>query len=313
MRVCSLLIPCLLLPACATEQPPPACARTELVPVDPDGEHHRYVVDSLTFPQSAALSSQLGIDLDCDPQGRPDNALGQLISSITLSADYDLDYEAGLLIDAGEILHLIDVQAVALDDVDGVGLTVLHGIDGDGDPSDNFSGTEDFAIDASRGSGELTGSVVDGQLHVAVGTIPLAVTFPGLGEPFVIDLVGARIIADITPRGITGRIAGAVHEDDIDTVLLPIFLEGLGRIVNRDCVEGPCDDDSFGSLLLEVFDADGDGSITLDELRDNSITSSLLHPDVDLFDADGSYAPRVDDEKDGLSIGLGFTAVPAVF
>ncbi len=40
---------------------------------------------------------------------------------------------------------------------------------------------------------------------------------------------------------------------------------------------------------------------------------SLLSPDVDRLDETGAFKPRRDGIKDSLSIGLGFTAVPASF
>ena len=53
--------------------------------------------------------------------------------------------------------------------------------------------------------------------------------------------------------------------------------------------------------------------MSVDELRNNDLVSSLLSPDVDLFDENGDFNPRTDEVKDALSFGLGFTAVPASF
>ena len=78
-----------------------------------------------------------------------------------------------------------------------------------------------------------------------------------------------------------------------------------------------CDEGSTGETLVDLFDEEpepsGDCTITLDELKNNDLISSLLAPDVDLFDADGNFNPRQDMVKDSLSLGVGFSAVGAVF
>ena len=310
-----VVVAAVMTSACLTEDPESMrCVPLEPDIVDPAGAHLQYVVTSIQLPTTATEAFQFGIDLDDDEMGRPDNALGQILSVLTSqSIGYDLNEESQVLIDAGEILHLLDIQAVSAEDASGVGVTLAHADDTDGDPTDNFSGEEMFAIDATRGSGRMTGSIEDGRVLVDLGTVPLAVTFPGLGEPFIIRLSRARLDATFTVDGLEGRIAGAMRESEIDDKLLPVFQEGLMRIVDRDCDDGACVTDSFGETLLDLFDLDDDAMITVAELRSSSLVTSLFSPDVDLFDEDDNLAPRCDGVKDSLSIGVGFTAVPAVF
>jgi hypothetical protein len=56
---------------------------------------------------------------------------------------------------------------------------------------------------------------------------------------------------------------------------------------------------------------DGDGAVSIDELRTHALIQSLLQPDLDLFDASGS--PGTDGTLDSLSLGYGFSAVLGTF
>jgi hypothetical protein len=288
------------------------CLPHEPGAVDPAGMHEQFVVNAVYLPTTATSSNQFAFDLDADPQGRPDNMLGAILS-IADWGGYDLNAESQMLVDAGEILHLLDVHTSSIDDAEDVGVTLAHAYDLDGDPSDNFSGVEDFGIDSTRGSGTLTGTVTNGRLVVDVGTVPLAVTFPGLDEPFILELRGARMEATFTEDGLEGRIGGAMSPEVVNGTVVPLFHEGLGRIVDSDCVDGVCPDGSFARTLLDLFDDDKDGSISLEELRENTLTSALFSSDVDMFDEDGNLAPGCDGVADSLSVAVGFDAVPARF
>jgi hypothetical protein len=306
--------------ACDTAERADAdCEPIVAAPIDARGEVHRFVVDTIRIPASFTEALQLGRDIDRDPQGRPDNQLGMILSVIRTHLDTDLNAETAALIDAGKLLHLLEVRATSLGDAAHVGALLFHGVDTDGDPADNFSGDETFGIDGSRGIGLTSGAIADGVLDLTSGTFPIAVTFPGLGEPFVIELVAGWIDGDITADGLSGRLGGAVTVDELDRALIPALVEGLNRIIARDCPDGTCESGSGGELLVDYFDDCGEGSSTcdgllsVDELRSNDLVSSLLAPDMDLFDEAGQLNPRCDQVKDALSIGLGFTAVPARF
>ncbi len=270
----------------------------------PEGVHYQYVVSHLDMPTDAESSRALAQDLDGDPQGRPDNAMGQILSAVQGSFGYDFDAEANGLIADGSIIPLLDLQATDLVTATHVGLEVLHGVDLDGDPSNNGSGQETFGIDATRGSGLLVGCIADGQVEAGHGAVPVAFTFPGLGEAFVVRLEGARIVAQVDADGLSGLIGGGMSQQTIDDDFVPALQRGFDNIVVRDCPtgSGSCTSD-FAAGLLDLFDTSPkDGRITVDELRNSSLIATLLAPDIDL-DHDG--------ENDHLSVGLGFTAVPA--
>jgi hypothetical protein len=301
---------CWVLPACAIhpfgddDDDEPRCDWTQ-EEIDPRGDQRRYVVDVVDLAQGSYADAQAsGLDLDSYADGSVDNQLGLVAGLIGLYGDYDLDVEAKALIDAGAILHLLDIQATSLADANGAAVRVFHGVDFDGDPSDNFSGFEPFGIDLGRGDGLATGTIRNGWMRAGPGTAPIAVTFPGLDEPFILPLEGVRIAATITADEIEGILGGAIRTDAIETSVVPTLHAGLLRIVARDCGDGSCESGSFGAALISLFDADGDGAISLAEFRDDELTRGLLAPDVDLDCDDGS---------DSLSVGMRFHAVRATW
>lgn len=276
------------------------------------------------MPVSAAQAQELGLDLDCDPRHYPDNALGQILSSIWSE---DVNADVASMIQEGRLLHLIDVQATSVVDASGVGFTVLHGVDIDGDPADNFSGTEDFAVDGTRGQGTAAGSIAAQHLSARGGPLPIAFGLPSLEEIYILPIEGARIEVEVSGGGLSGRIGGGIRYEVVRATLIPLFEYLFGELVARECVDADagrppcgCAEGELGQTLLDYFDEqpdragtepDGDCVITADELRDSSLLSSLFAPDVDLFDQNGDLNPRQDGIEDSLSIGIGLTAVPA--
>jgi len=287
----------------------PSCM--EPAAVDPAGVQSTWVVDSVDLASTSSEAFELGLDLDCDPDGKPSNALGQALAAVYNFESTDLDTEVNAMVTSGKILHLLQLRATSLEDANGVGVTLLHGLDTDGDPTDNFGGDETFAVDSSRGRGTMSGFVLGGHLQGRGEQIPVGLGLPGFDEIVVLPLAGARIDADIRADRIVGRIGGAIPADAIDLILIPFVERALDHVVARDCPEGVCASGSFGDTVLGVFDTDHDGDISVAELRDSTLISALLRPDVDLFDADGRLGPPTDGVYDALSIGLGFTAVPA--
>jgi len=281
-------------------------------PTPPDTEHYQYVVDSLHFATSPEEALALGVDLDGDAAGRHDNGLGMALAIVAGPAAFDLDLETRTLIDSGEILHLIDVKTTSMDRANGVSVTVLHGIDRDGDSSDNFHGDETFDVDPAPGSGTMSGAIIDGNVDVDSGRIPLAVTFPSLDQRFIVHLSAATMRGRIDEDGVTGTLAGAISVDEVRGTVLPLLYAGLSNIVARDCRGGTCVPDSFGETLVSSFDRNDDGALSYDELTGSALLGALLSPDLDLFDAAGNACVHCDGVKDALSIAVGFTAVPAV-
>jgi hypothetical protein len=103
----------------------------------------------------------------------------------------------------------------------------------------------------------------------------------------------------------SGIIAGGVTQADIDTALVPGWQSTLQTKMAADCPGAPpscgCTAGSTGKTLQGLFDANHDCTISTTEIRTNSLIQSLIAPDITVG---GQQA---------LSLGIGFTAVPATF
>ncbi len=283
--------------------------------VDPAGDDHFYVANTINVPTSASEANVLGIDLDGD--GSVDNALGQIMATL---AGVGADPQGAIdsFLENGEMLQLFHVKATDLVAATGVGVAAYVGQDADDpvDPSNNFSGTGMFAIQPDTPTdSELVGDVVAGRLRAGPDTMPLNIVIGPGTEPILVNLVGARVEADLSATNLgNAKLGGALTAADIDAQLIPGIAAAMQAMVDADCPGGTCAPGSAGETILGLgFDANDDGMITADELRMSALISSLLQPDVDLFDADGNFDPRSDGVNDSLSFGVGFTAVNAVF
>lgn len=296
---------CLQLFACSQE----AKVCDELVPTEANlsGEEYSYIIDSIEIPSSASRASELAMDLNGDM--RADNALGGILAAFQNVGDYDLSEESSQMIRSGALLQQIKVKTSSLEMAEGASVKVSLALDLDNDPSDNFDGSELFAVDPSVAEGLITGAIKEGKLSVDLGSAPLAVTFPGLDEPFFLKLSAAHIEADITADGISGRIGGAISLEDVHESLVPALTEGLSRVVIRDCPDNLCVRDSLGEVALGWFDEDKDFQLTEEELENSNFFHAILGPDLDLYSGSDAIDPNCDEENESLSLALGFTAI----
>jgi hypothetical protein len=154
--------------------------------------------------------------------------------------------------------------------------------------------------------------------------VTLQIALGGDSMPITLRLIGARMEASVTATGITeGKIGGALTEAELDSNVLPAIVGVIGDTVAMNCAGGTppscCEQGSTGDTLIGLFDDCSEGSttcdcqVTLEELRNNDLISSLLASDVDLLDATGAFKPRTDNVPDSLSLGIGFTAATAMF
>jgi len=306
MRTVLLFVPALMTAACFSDSAP-----GQPDAIDPAGVHHTYIVDSITLPETNADANTYALDLDGD--GNTENKIGQILALVMSLGDFGQAVNTTIAerITAGELIHLFDVQATSLANAERVGWYPFLGADPDGDASDNWPGPETYTapVPGEPGAGDITDSV----LTAAGGRLPLALILPNTDETIVLQLRAASINADISAGTLSGVIGGAVVGDDIDRVLLPALQLGLQAAVDDSCGTDPCPSNSLGGQILDLFDDNNDGTVSVDELRGDSLVNSLLTPDLDLLDADGDYNPGVDGVNDSLSFAVRFTAVPADF
>ena len=110
-------------------------------------------------------------------------------------------------------------------------------------------------------------------------------------------------------------LAGAITQDDLNNHVLPAVHDNvLLPILDKDCpgrtaLDAPackCKDASGGKQVISLLDTSpADCNVTLDEIKNNGLFSSLLAPDV-MLDVNGVLTPA-------LSLGLKATAVAGAF
>ena len=115
-----------------------------------------------------------------------------------------------------------------------------------------------------------------------------------------------RVEAHVDDNGCTGKLGGAITEDEVNSKLIPSVVRMMNAAIARDpgC-PAACTAGTSAALIIEVFDKNTDGTITEQELRDSSIIQTLLAPDLDLVGDDGI--------RESVSLGLGFDCVRAMF
>jgi len=251
------------------------------------------VIDRMLLPKTAG---QYGIDFNGD--GKVDNKLGQILAGLAaLHGGLDVQKDLDEQMKDGVILLLQDVFANDLTDSAKAELVTHFGKDLDNNASDNFSGSETFGIaPVTPGEIRLKGKINGGKATFGPGSLvaPIAI-----GKVYVVmTLRQAYVSGSISATGIKdGLMAGAIPLTDVTGRLLPGLATQMTQRLN-DPLTTPA-----GLKLLQYFDKDSDGTISVKELATDPLIKGLLldQPDVD---TDG------DKKNDAISVGIGFTSVP---
>jgi len=304
---------------------PDAVVRPDAATVDPTGAHYNFVADSIIMPTSSSEATALGLDIDGD--GDVDNRLGAVVAALSGGGGGDVNVELQSQIDTGELILLANLQATSLGDAANTGLWVWKGDSPMpapcADATDtvcrrHLDGTGTFTVAAADPEASLiVGAVAGGHVSGGPGFAKLEVPLGFASTPLTLELIGARVEADVSETGFAnGRLAGAVTEDYIQSSVLPQLVAIMGDILAEDCTgtsPSCCEDGSSGEQIINLFDADGDCDVSITELQQSSLLTSLLAPDVDLLDEEGFYLPNRDGVQDSTSLGVAFTAVPALY
>ncbi len=300
------------------------------------GDGYQFVAATIRMPTTVNEAMQLGLDLDRDDQQRPDNALGRVLATLASAAGGSFDLQASIdeQVADGGLLLLFHLQVSSLGTAPGAALWVHLGADPMPapcvDPDDittcgqHLDGSGTFAIDpASPPDAVLAGDIIAGTLDAGPGEITIELSL-GDTSAVSIRLIGARVKVGVASDTLmSGRIGGAVTEQELNNSVLPAIVEVMAEPVAEYCMGTPetacCVEGSTGETIVDLFDDCSDTSttcdcqVTLQEVRESDLIAALLSPDVDLLDADGLFNPRNDGVNDALSLGIGFTAVTAVF
>jgi hypothetical protein len=138
----------------------------------------------------------------------------------------------------------------------------------------------------------------------------LTLTLPYFAD-VTVHLVDAHLTLDQTDGGMSGQLQGAIRAEEIDAVVMPAVADYLNAKLTGD------PDSSLSQSIRALFDDGGNGQcngagnghIEPCEVRMNALARNLFAPDVQLFAADGSFAPDpTNQHRDSVSVGVAFTA-----
>lgn len=234
------------------------------------------VIDTLTLPKSINDYSR-----DIDGDGANDNALGALVG-IASQFSYDPQPTLDSQLMSGNVLLLLGVIADSLVDDANTNVDMFEGEDPDNNPANNFSGTAELSQKSGSQIIKLAGSITAGKLDVT-GDVTIVVP---LGTAAAVTLKSGQILGDIDANGIAnGTITGAVPMTTMDSVILPALAAQMQPIP------------------IALPDTNGDGKISVEELKSSPLIGPLVAADVDL-DGDGV--------KDAYSVGIAFTTTTFV-
>lgn len=239
---------------------------------------------------------------DLDGNGTADNQLGAIqaaISSLQLGS-YDFQGNLDRVLAEGSFLLLFELLGRSLTDDAKVTLDAAIGVELDvpPDPSDNFSGSEPFAVSSNSPPGlSLDGVITGARLSAGPGTVVMPLPSHAGTLPKTVSLQHAQATADVSTGGLqNGRLRGGVPWEEVDRKFIPMIAkEATARL------QDPSTAQNIKNVLTVAFDSNKDGTISSDEIRQCELLKLVLKPDVDL---DGDKTPE------SLSVGLAFTAVP---
>lgn len=297
----------------------------ENVPV-PEGPHYGYVVSEAFIPTNNNQAREYGLDLGSSkgnkPDGSVDNQLGMVLGTLA-GQGFELQASIDEAVLEGSIILLVDVQTKDFQNTTAAGISLKLGSNPTPAPctdpqnptpatcGKHLDGTGSFSIDPSSPDALVAGKIVAGTFTGGPGTISIQIALGG-AEPVNLNLISARAKATgISENGITDIVlAGALTEDDLNSEVLPAIHAQLGPLITRDCPapnEANCGCSSgTGRTILNLFDTNPkDCTVTLDEIKSNTLIQSLLSPDV--------CSKASCDKPDALSLGIKGKAVKATF
>lgn len=296
-----------------------ACGGDDAGNVIPEGTHYHFVANKVFVPTTNTQAREYGLDLNAD--GTVDNQLGMVLSTLG-SMGFDIQKTIDTAVADGNIILLADFQTKDFTNTTAAGVQVFLGANptpaacnGSADTvcGHHLDGMGSFSIaSGSPMNAALGGKIVNGTFTGGPGNLTLQIALGGT-TAINLNLIGAKakgssISADGIGMGTTGGMifAGAVTKEDIDTQVIPAIQTQLIPTIMRDCpmptVPGcGCADSSTGKTIVGLFDANHDCTVTVEEIKTNSLIVSLLSPDVTV------------DGKMALSLGVKATAVKGTY
>jgi hypothetical protein len=275
---------------------------------------YRWVISNQLVPESNTEAIMFGLDLDGD--GAVDNQFGAVLGAL-FSQGINIQAPTDTAISRGSILMLAQA-GIGIGGTAAATFTMYTGANPQPAPCNgaadaicrrHLEGNARFDLAASSARDlPLAGTLANGTLVAGPGHLQVSLAVLG-GTPIVLDLIGARARLQLVTESSLGQsvIAGAIPQAQIDARIYPGLQQTASAIVAAGCPtkippDCGCTAGSMGRTYLNLFDTmPRDCTITLDEIRNNSLIKSLFAPDLTV---EGQAA---------LSAGFAITAIKAAF
>lgn len=250
------------------------------------------VLNSMTMPNSGTTYA-----VDLDGNGTKDNQWGKMMGALSSFPNVSLtQVQIDSNVKNSGFPLVFDIQAKpSILNTSTLSLRTFFAVDLDSYPTDNFTGNEAFGISSSSPTNlAIQGQIVNGSIQAGPGAMIVPLSFIG-SAPVFVSLAKAQVNGTITSKSIAaGQINGAIPITEVQTKLLPAMASWWDSQYKNTT------DPTVKGNLKTMFDLNGDGTITANEVKSNLILGILIKADVD---TDG------DKKMDSMSIGFGFTSV----
>lgn len=264
-----------------------------------------FVLSDIKLPGSQSDADKYGMDLDGD--GSKDNALGSILSALVqISPSLNLQSAMDSALNQGSTLIGVRVMGgdfakaakaaaqawllkakaccTSKDDVAKCKTEAA---------TTCFSGSVEFEKTDAANNAVFAGSITDGKGKFGPST--LKINLPLSAGVIELNLVSAQFMGTFNGGKIEGGvIAGGITEDELNNQVIPNVAKLLDATIKDATVSA-----DTKTQIKNLFDTNKDGSISVDEVKNNSLIQTFLQPDVTLGG------------KRCLSLGIGYGAVGA--
>jgi hypothetical protein len=321
---------------CGAPPPPPAptCGADKVT-----GTSRKYATGKLLLPRS---TGPMTYATDIDGNGAPENQWKAIVELVTI-AGLDLQATLNSAVEKAEIVILADLVTPDLMTASCAGLTLgVAELPQMGDPLPHYDGTDTFKLGATRDI-KLYGGILGGKLNTTPSRSLTAAQAQKLdfmlslgdGDVLPLTVYGLHIEGRLGLDGgqpviVDGQLHGALSKKDIDGKIIP----AVATLVTRQINDKPMDSGTknliavFENMINDVSKDKCNADMTrccktnpatcviLPEEVQVSPLGGTLAGDVHVFDDNGNWAPQppgMGVVDNGLSFGLGFSAIRAAF
>lgn len=301
------------------------------------GTSYKYATNALRLPASSGTKTYAS---DIDGDGKSENALKTLVQAVSV-AGLNLQDPINSAVADGDAVILAELKTTDLTTSSCAGLTLaLAASPAKGDPLPHFDGSDTFKIGAVMGV-KLFGKIDGGKIvttaskdQTAANEQKIELTLPiGDGAMLPLSIRGVHVEGTLAmdkgqPVINDGVIQGVIAKKDIDEKIVPTVAGIVTKMVN----DKP--DDSTTKTIVSLFEnMANDASknkcasdmtkccktnpktcVILPAEVMASPVGGVLGPDLQTFDDNYNWAPVPGGKnKNGMSVGLGFSSVKASY